>query len=68
MRIGIYSSVASSFLAELLSTYGRLHRRVDIAMVDGDPADHVAAIGALDRDVAFITGTSDWPDCERAPL
>lgn len=37
-------------------------------MIDGDPVDHVTAIRQLNLDVAFITGTRDWPGCERTPL
>lgn len=68
LRIGIYSSIASGFLAELLGTYTDRHRRVTIEMVDGNPDEHVAAIRQLNLDVAFLTGTREWPDCERTPL
>lgn len=36
--------------------------------IDGDPADHVSAIRQLRLDVAFITGTSSWSDCETKQL
>lgn len=68
VRIGIYSSIASGFLAELLRTYGERHGRVRIELIDGNPDEHVAAIRQLRLDVAFITGTRDWPNCERAAL
>ena len=68
VRIGIYSSIASGFLAELLEVYGRRHSAVRIEVADGTPAEHVAAIRQLNLDVAFITGTRDWPDCERVLL
>lgn len=68
VRIGIYSSIASGFLAELLRAYGERHGRVRIELIDGNPDEHVAAIRQLSLDVAFITGTRDWPDCERTPL
>lgn len=68
LRIGIYSSIASGFLAELLSTYARRHSRVTIEMVDGNPDEHVAAIRQLSLDVAFLTGKREWPDCERTSL
>lgn len=68
IRIGIYSSIASGFLAELLASYGRRYAKVRIKMVDGNPVEHVAAIRRLGLDVAFITGTRDWPDCECTPL
>ncbi|AYF02806.1 LysR family transcriptional regulator [Paracoccus yeei] len=68
VRIGIYSSIASGFLAELLEVYGRRHSAVRIEVADGNPAEHVAAIRQLNLDVTFITGTRDWPDCERVLL
>ena len=68
VRIGIYSSIASGFLAELLEVYGRRHSAVRIEVADGNPAEHVAAIRQLNLDVAFITGTRDLPDCERVLL
>jgi DNA-binding transcriptional LysR family regulator len=37
-------------------------------LFDGEPVDHVAAIRQLRLDVAFITGTSEWPDCETEQL
>ncbi|REF73261.1 LysR family transcriptional regulator [Paracoccus versutus] len=68
VRIGIYSSIASGFLAELLGTYGRRHHKVEIEIVDGNPVEHISAIRQLSLDVAFVTGTRDWPDCERQHL
>ena len=68
VRIGIFSSIASGFLAELLQAYGRRHARVRIELIDGNPAEHVAAIRQLRLDVAFLTGTRDWPDCDRVHL
>ena len=68
LRIGIYSSIASGFLAELLRTYGCRHGDIRIELVDGNPSEHIAAIRQLRIDVAFVTGTRDWPDCERTHL
>lgn len=68
VRIGIYSSIASGFLAELLHSYGRRHGDVRIELVDGNPDEHVAAIRQLRLDVAFLTGDRDWPACDRAHL
>ncbi|KRW96849.1 LysR family transcriptional regulator [Paracoccus sp. MKU1] len=68
VRIGIYSSIASGFLAELLYTYGLRHGNVRIELVDGNPEEHVAAIRQFRLDVAFLTGERDWPGCDRAQL
>jgi DNA-binding transcriptional LysR family regulator len=68
VRIGIYSSIASGFLAELLRAYSQRHRKVRIDLIDGNAGEHVAAIRQLRLDVAFLTGTHDWIDCERETL
>ncbi|WP_313015354.1 LysR substrate-binding domain-containing protein [Brevundimonas sp.] len=68
IRIGIYSSIASGFLPELLQVYDRRHPEVRIELIDGNPDEHVAAIRQLRLDVAFLTGTRDWPGCDRAHL
>jgi DNA-binding transcriptional LysR family regulator len=68
IKIGVFSSLASGFLSELLRTYDKDHAGVRIELIDGNPADHVAAIRQLRLDVAFITGTSTWADCETTHL
>lgn len=68
VRIGIYSSIASGFLAELLRMYEDQHPSVDIEMIEGNPAEHVAAIRQLTLDVAFVRGTRAWSDCDTVHL
>lgn len=68
VRIGIYSSIASGFLADLLREYSERHGTVRIELIDGNPDEHVAAIRQLRLDVAFITGTKNWLACERTAL
>lgn len=68
IRIGIFSSLASGFLADLLRAYDRDHAGVLIDLIDGNPPEHVAAIRQLRLDVAFITGTSEWSGCETENL
>ncbi|ODT81437.1 MAG: LysR family transcriptional regulator [Pelagibacterium sp. SCN 64-44] len=68
LRIGIYSSIASGFLTDLLGAYGQHNSKVRIELIDGNPAEHVAAIRQFDLDIAFLTGTQDWAGCERAHL
>ncbi|MCG2842256.1 LysR family transcriptional regulator [Sandaracinobacter sp. RS1-74] len=67
LRIGILSSLASGFLAKLLRDFSG-SRSICIELVDGDPAEHVAAIRDFQLDVAFVTGTRDWLDCDTAHL
>lgn len=68
VRVGIYSSIASGFLVELLHAYGLRHGKVRIELIDGNPAEHVAAIRQFRLDVAFLTGRCDRPGCERVHL
>ena len=68
IRIGIFSSLASGFLSELIDNFGAQHPAVKLTFIDGNPADHVAAIRKHHLDVAFITGCADWPGCEGRQL
>lgn len=68
IRIGIYSSIASGFLAELLRRYADQYPKVQIDMFDDNPAEHVARIRQLKLDAAFVTGEREWPECERVSL
>ena len=68
VRIGIFSSLASGFLSDLIESFGARHAAVKLTFIDGNPADHVAAIRKHQLDVAFITGAADWPGCESQQL
>lgn len=68
IHIGIYSSIASGFLAELLRAYNARHGGVQINLVDGNAAEHVADIRKLRVDVAFLTGTEEWAGCDTVHL
>lgn len=68
LRIGIFSSLASGFLTELLRTYDRCHANVEMVLVEGNPDEHVTAIRRLEIDVAFIAGMREWPGCDTTHL
>ena len=68
VKIGIYSSIASGFLAELLQRYADGHPKVQLDLIDDNPAEHVAAIRQLRIDVAFVTGERTWSGCQSARL
>lgn len=68
IRVGIHSSLASGFLAELLRKFGRDHSGIWIDLIDGSPSEHVATIRRLQLDVAFLAGTRAWVDCEAEVL
>jgi DNA-binding transcriptional LysR family regulator len=64
VRIGIFSSMASGFLAELFGTYCALHAGVRLEFVDGAPLDHIAAVQQHRLDVAFVTGYPALTGCD----
>lgn len=68
VRIGIFSSLASGFLAELVQTYETKHGRVRLEFVEGGPGDHVPAIRQHRLDIAFLTGPPEAEDCDVAHL
>ncbi|MGV6876259.1 LysR family transcriptional regulator [Pseudochelatococcus sp. B33] len=68
LRLGIFSSLASGFLPDLLRAYGEKRSKVRVDFIDGDPAEHVAAVRQLRLDVAFITGIAAWSECETTEL
>ncbi len=68
IRIGIFSSLASGFLADLFQAFGQRHKAVKLSFADGNPAEHVAAVRQRQLDVAFLTGLTSWPDCQSQHL
>ena len=64
IKIGVFSSIASGFLFDLLRAYGKRFHRVRVDLIDGNPAEHIAAVRQLQLDVAFLTGTSLRDGCE----
>lgn len=68
LRVGIFSSLASGFLQDLLRTFAAEHPSIHVEVADGNPAEHVAAIRQFRLDIAFLTGTLEWPRCETTYL
>lgn len=68
IRMGIFSSLASGFLSDLIESFGNRHTAVKLTFIDGNPAEHVAAIRKHQLDVAFVTGTAEWPGCDGQQL
>ncbi|NDV89294.1 LysR family transcriptional regulator [Aurantimonas aggregata] len=68
IRIGLISSLASGFLAELLEAYKASHAGVRLEYIEGGPTDHIPAVRQHRLDVAFLTGTTSAEDCDLAHL
>lgn len=68
VRIGIFSSLASGFLANLLRDYFYANPGVRPDIVEGGPAEHIAAIRRNQLDIAFLTGEPMADGCDQAHL
>lgn len=68
IRIGIFSSLASGYLSQLLRAYAQRHSKVKIEFFEGDSAEHIAAVRQVQIDVAFIAGIAERTGCETVHL
>lgn len=64
VRLGIFSSLASGFLAQMLRAYSDRYGDVRIDIIEGAPSDHIAAVRLNKLDVAFVTGSPSLIDCD----
>lgn len=68
VRIGIFTSLASGFLADLLRTYVSTNPSIRPDLVEGGPSAHIAAVQRHDIDVAFLTGKPIAEGCDMTHL
>jgi len=68
VRIGIFTSLASGFLADLLRAYVSANPGVRPDLIEGGPAAHIAAVQRLHLDIAFLTGKLVIDGCDVAHL
>jgi DNA-binding transcriptional LysR family regulator len=68
MRIGIFTSLSSGFLADLLGRFVLKYPRIRQELVEGGPAQHVSAVVRNQMDVAFLTGEPRAAGCKRLHL
>ena len=68
VRIGIFSSLASGFLADLLQAYQADNPFVHLDFAEGDPAEHIASVQHHRMDVAFLAGSPAACGCEARSL
>lgn len=64
LRIGLMSSLASGFLAELFSRYRRRFPNVDLRIQEATSRENAAAVLRGRLDAAFIPGDPRLPGCE----
>lgn len=68
VRIGIFSSLASGFLPDLLRAYVSANPAVRPDLVEGGPSEHIAAIQKHRLDIAFLTGEPPAEGCDSTQL
>jgi DNA-binding transcriptional LysR family regulator len=68
VRIGIFTSLASGFLADLLQAYQAENLYISLDLVEGGPAEHASAVKRHRIDVAFLTGNPIAQGCETTHL
>lgn len=64
VRIGIFSSLASGFLPDLLRAYVDANPHVRPDLIEGGPSRHIAAIQRHQIDIAFLTGSPNADGCD----
>jgi DNA-binding transcriptional LysR family regulator len=68
LRVGLHSSIAAGFLAELLSQFREQHPAVDLQMIEGRARDTIREVRDARLDVAFVVGAPPAGDCHSKPL
>lgn len=68
LQIGIFASLASGFLTELLKVYALRNPGIRPDVIEGDAALHIAAVQQHRIDVTFLAGRPIVPNCEVAHL
>lgn len=68
VSIGIFSSLASGFLTDLIQTYAGNYPGVSLEFVEGDPAKHIQAVQNHQIDVAFVIDPPVTIECDTVYL
>ncbi len=66
LRIGVFSSIASGFLRELVRTFCEQHPDVALQISEISSREHIALIRKGRLDVAFVIGRTAVANCEIA--
>jgi DNA-binding transcriptional LysR family regulator len=66
LKIGLFSSLASGFLPELLRCYSAKHPEIDVSIVEARPSENLARLRAEELDIVFVMGEPVARDCDVA--
>ena len=64
VRVGLYTSLASGFLHDLLEGFTGNHSGIALELVEAGYADLVSRVRSLDIDIAFIAQERGFDDCQ----
>jgi DNA-binding transcriptional LysR family regulator len=64
LKIGLFSSLASGFLPELLRRFAEEHPEIDVSIVEGPPSENLALLRAEQLDIVFVMGEPAARDCD----
>ena len=64
LKIGIFSSLASGFLPELLRCYSTQNPEVEVNIIEGSPRENLALLRAEQLDITFVMGEPVARDCD----
>jgi len=68
IRVGVPTTIAAGFLADLLHRYRQQSPGVELELFDGRARDAIFQVREGRLDVAFVAGITDVPDCHSRPL
>lgn len=68
LRIGLFLSLASGFLAEIIEQYVAAHGKVEIRLEESNAQRNISRVLAGDLDVAFVAGTPTVKGCATLEL
>ncbi len=68
LQVGLFSSLASGFLPELLRCYSARRPEIDVSIVEGPPSENLARLRAEQLDIVFVMGQPSERDCDVARL
>jgi len=68
LSIGLLSSIASGFLADLRRRYRDEHPEIELDLVEGRSDEIIRQVREAKLDIAFVVGAVEVPDCHSRQL